>query len=265
MAEIILFCEECGKRKIYFNTVEKIGWCHYCKRVITAKEAGQLGVDNSTWTTIRINEEVELIPAAEDERCVSFLAQRFISIPECYRAMIMYSPARDRLYFPISSPSPELEKAYHTRTLKPEGKWITTAKERSNYCFGLQWIPKEIKEIVLVEGIFDILSPGWLGYGIATLGTVLSDSLLLYISSRYQRVTVWYDPDEAGVKGAREVSRKLHYAGVDVISVDASFEPGDMGPQHPKAILMREYLNEVSRDSRYPHPFKALPGLSGIR
>src|SRR5690606_17906317 len=90
---------------------------------------------------------------------------------------------------------------------------------KGNYLFGLDHLPFDAREIVLVEGPLDAM---WLyqhGYpGVAILGSSLSQAQVEIIKRRFWRVTIAFDGDRAGREGARKAARMLR-GSVDVFVV----------------------------------------------
>lgn len=230
---------------MYFNQSKGIGWCHYCKRTVRRKD---VSVDEQSDFLLEMFlpggfRSTDRALAGESSRALQYLCSRWVDAALANQVGILYSYERDAISVPIHSPALEFPRSYQTRSISPGGHWYTEAKERKEYCFGLPWIPPNRKEILLVEGIFDVLSPGWLGYAIATLGTTLSDTLCLFLASRFSFIHIFYDPDMAGRSGSGRVLHQIRMAGCMAECVRASIEPGDMGPAHPLATEWRNKLD----------------------
>lgn len=229
---------------MYFNQSKGIGWCHYCKRTVRRKDVQvEDGSDFVFDPQVLPGIHVHTTFAWENAYAKKYLEGRWVSEPLSYTTGIRYDAERGSIKVPIHSPAPEFPLSYQVRSISPGGHWYTEAKERKEYCFGLPWVPPNRKEILLVEGIFDVLSPGWLGYAIATLGTTLSDTLCLFLASRFSFIHIFYDPDMAGRSGSGRVLHQIRMAGCMAECVRASIEPGDMGPAHPLATEWRNKLD----------------------
>lgn len=231
-----LYCEECGKHKIFYNVAKEIGWCHFCKRVVYKKELGGYGHGPDYLFDPEVSTHaVPNYPFAWwCDPARKYLVNRWVSELDSYRAGIRYDGERMAIRVPIHSPAKELPQAYQTRGIYEGGHWYTEAPNRADYCFGWPYLGDR-KEILIVEGIFDLLSPGWLGLGISLLGSAISDTLVLAISQQFNSVLLWLDPDAAGRKGTNKVGAALREAGVQVSDISSGIEPGDMGPDHPLA------------------------------
>jgi len=98
--------------------------------------------------------------------------------------------------------------------------------------FGLDRTNKKI--CILTEGLFDCLR---LGDGaIASFGTKLTDSQIM-ILSKFQRVIVCMDGDEAGREGAKVVSAKLApFCDVTVIDLPDGIDPDTLSESEVEEI-----------------------------
>lgn len=244
--EVQLTCNQCGKLKVYFNQSKGIGWCHYCKKVVRRKDIEiEDGSDFILDSQGYSGNSSSTSPAWENVVAGKYLKSRWVDELTSATVGIRYDAERESIRVPIHSPASEFPMSHQVRGIYPGGRWYTEAKERKEYCFGLPWVPISRKEVILVEGIFDVLTPGWLGYAIATLGTTLSDTLCLFLVERFNRIYIWFDPDPAGRSGGEKVLRQLHMAGASSTLLEYSIEPGDMGPSHPLAVEWRNKLDDL--------------------
>lgn len=97
------------------------------------------------------------------------------------------------------------------------------------------------KQIVLFEGIFDVLGPQMLGHGLAIMGASVSDDLALYLSENGCSVWYWPDPDAAGEIGLKKAENKLAGWGVPCVGIPTQGDPL-MNPKLVAPARMREIL-----------------------
>ncbi len=93
--------------------------------------------------------------------------------------------------------------------------------KKSEILYGLfenKDIIRESREVILVEGYFDVISPYQIGIKntVATLGTALSLRQAKILKKFADKVYILYDSDEAGKKAAIRAAKMLLYEGLDV-------------------------------------------------
>lgn len=142
-----------------------------------------------------------------------------------------YDRFRQRVMFPVRTLQGEVV-AFSGRTLDPEerAKYINTAETpwytKGRELFGLVQARKSIRdkgEAVLVEGNFDVVSLHARGItqACASLGTAFTVDQARTLRRLTQRVTLFYDGDEAGATAAEKTLAVLLKEGfVDVRRVD---------------------------------------------
>lgn len=80
--------------------------------------------------------------------------------------------------------------------------------------------------IVLTEDILSAVKVGQIATAWARLGTgPLSDALLTELASTGREISVWLDPDEAGIKGRIRIGKQLRALGVSVRIIRAEQDP----------------------------------------
>jgi hypothetical protein len=211
-------CPDCDKEKLYYNVSKEIGWCHYCSKVFTKINTDG---ENLSWSATP-GKDSELAVFNDEAR--RFLESRGVTELDMVTLPIKWDG--EQLIFPIHSPAPEFPPR-KMRRLLDWGKWLVEKGiDRKFYCFGID-VLRPAKDVILVEGIFDVLTPGFHGYAIAILGTQLHDTLLVWLEMNREKVYLWLDPDEAGMKATRVIRKRLELAGVDVEEIKAGREPGD--------------------------------------
>jgi len=146
---------------------------------------------------------------------------------------------------PVCSGHPRIR--YH-RAADGSTPWmpVTPGQRRTSYVYGLRnWeTGPDRTQLVLFEGIFDVLGTGLPGRALALMGSDLSQDLARYLSEAYSqglRVYYWPDPDQAGYKGARTAVRVLRGWGLScrVVDVEGRTElnPKTVGPDRALELL----------------------------
>lgn len=152
----------------------------------------------------------------------------------------------DKLLISVDSIESNLPRGIWYRGVKGwPSKWISLPNTQAScYAFGLSFIPPERKTVLIVEGIYDVLSTGLLGHAIAILGTKMQWQWPYYLRKRGWKVVIWLDPDRAGLAASPKLLRFLQTAGISAMDLtpQAQCEPGDLYPEHPDIVRLREQL-----------------------
>jgi DNA primase len=102
-----------------------------------------------------------------------------------------------------------------------------------------------LKAIVMVEGTFDLLSSGLLGYGVALLGTAINDTWASWVKKNFRAVAVWLDPDEAGRAGAVKIGKRLNAWGIPFRVIDHPVDPKNHNPGDFSILDLKKKLEDV--------------------
>lgn len=153
---------------------------------------------------------------------------------------ISYSESSDEIWIPIHPLCSPYPMAWMRRNIEYGGWRASDGMRKAHYAFGHEAIPMDRRNVVLVEGIFDVLSPGLHGYSLALLGVHLSGTQLAYLVNRFDSFLVWMDPDKPGQVAASKIVRKLELYGKTAVVFNPGVEPGDMGPRHPIPRELKE-------------------------
>lgn len=146
-------------------------------------------------------------------------------------------------------PSEEFFPAYTERSIS-EGAhgWRVhpPGVEKNRYVYGN---PRPGQPIIIVEGVFDLLVPGWYKHGYATLGVEVSDELVYHLVKDFSKVLICYDNDVTGVKGRLKLQNKLEMWGQDVDIVDLKkfgpgFDPGQFDLTIPSHRVFLQRIKE---------------------
>lgn len=147
-----------------------------------------------------------------------FLRNRGITHAQITRSGIQYAPKTNQLVAKVLCYSTDLPPEQLVRYPSDKCKWIPQHKgiDLNDYCFGLDRIKADNKGLILVEGIFDMVVTDLIGYAVALCGTnKLTKSALLRLS-KWKRILIWTDPDDAGEKFRNTATRSLESIGCQV-------------------------------------------------
>lgn len=231
-------CPGCGKKhKFHWNVFKLEGVCFYCGMVIKGwkkfREVFPLLEEDPTpaqkTPTLTGPQSLppDTVPAHSHTEARAYLLSRRVSEERIRDIEARYHELTKELYFPLRSVDPELPQSWIKRRISPEGHWVVApGTTRSRYAYGWDWIPRTRSQVIIVEGVFDVLGPGLLGYAMATLGTTLSTDLLTWINNRFRHVWLWYDPGEAGDKGRKAVTFALRAWGISHSVLRTDTDPG---------------------------------------
>lgn len=117
-----------------------------------------------------------------------------------------------QLWFPIRSPYDASVRVEWVRRRIDQPGWMGDRIDKGTHWFCGDRIPYHF---TLVEGVFDLLAPGYWMYGAALLGANLTDELEMWLLHNYEhtgspgQITIWFDPDETGVKKGASIEERL--------------------------------------------------------
>ena len=225
-------CWECGRRRAYVNTSTGLGICFRCGKTYKASDfEGPERPEAPKLFTSALPTSGLGLPAYKSFRANRYLQGRGVD-PHEFPSIYCN---QDGLLFPVR------------HTLKPtqgwmqrtwEGKWLARdMPDKSAFIYAVSYDPAffEGEQLVLVEGIFDVLTPR-LRWGVALLGTRLSPPQERFLQLCLPRaVLVWLDPDGAGQAASQRILARLRSLGLEANStrgphVDGR-EPGDCKPE----------------------------------
>lgn len=268
---VVEYCPSCGKKKhFYFNptrtlvlkngdTVTGFGWCHVCQfKIIGWAHFKKVFADDLKYTpppdlTERVVRDTRVCHpeqwdnAWDHPRSRYLLLERRISESLARSVPLGYVEEEDSLTVEIDSPTPELPPRILYRRLSGRlQKWMTLAgTPAANYGFGIRHLHSDLKAIVLVEGVFDILSSGLCGYGVAMLGTSINDTWASWIKRNFRAVAIWLDYDDAGELGSAKISKRLSKWGIPYKVIAHPVDPKNHCPEDFSIIDLKKKLEDV--------------------
>lgn len=257
--EYQLLCPNCGKDNLWYNSTRGRGQCFTCP--------GNSRSGNLTYSAQQLKLKFEgLDPSGLDEalmdlivnprkkrEVVQYAWQEHWSAkwylekvrrcsPEIIQAAnIWYDSDTDKVCIPIQRilPGPEPDTPpYMCRVADPDvSGWMVQPREvnKDNYWFNPTGIDNP-GHIVLVEGIFDVLTPELLGNAIALLGTKLYEDACHWLLERCPKVVIWMDEDGPGQKAKRDIKMMLDGL-MPVAEINYDKEPGDCSPQEAQELI----------------------------
>lgn len=95
-------------------------------------------------------------------------------------------------------------------------------------------------ELVITEDILSTIRVGRLNDCVSTLGTSLSDRMAAQLLTLYNKFAIWYDGDEAGVRGARKARKALQIQGGVCRIVNTAKDPKEYNNEEIEDILCNE-------------------------
>lgn len=152
--------------------------------------------------------------------------KRRISEETCKAAKLRYVPGVEEIFFPITSPLMNAKPSYWRRKIfeKSYKSLPGVKKAEYGYVFGLEHVQQR-DVVILVEGPFDVLTPGLLGYAVGLLGVEIPLNIILWLGD-FKKVYCYLDPD------AYDASKKWKYKlsqayDIPIETVNYYKEPGD--------------------------------------
>lgn len=235
-SEYVFTCPSCGNPKFFWNVRGGRGYCFRCdlkvgsaaylRRLLgTAIPEQEKIVEPEVVAQKRFLEKVPVRGTPAE----IYLASRLVSVDQAEEIGILYEPETQRIHAPIWSPLKGLPPSYKSRSIVPGQKgWMSRKGDGGGYLFGAS--PKKASmdgSVVLVEGVFDVLTPGLWGRALALLGSQLLEGVEWWLARTYGKVILLLDPDEAGTKKAKGVESRLVRWGMPVENLTGKYpEPG---------------------------------------
>lgn len=259
-------CPGCQKdNHCYYNVESNRGWCHSCKLVIKSfnhlkKLCGDLlDVDDyiTPWQDTSgpiFKFQKEYLPNAWDiPICRNTLIKRNVTEYEVRALNIMWMEEICSMVCLTEPISKELEEGVWYRAIQGwPNKWISRPFTKTKYYgIGQKFIPENKRNVLLVEGLYDIISPGFLGIAFTMFGTNMSDSWVRYIDKKKWIVNFWLDPDTAGKEASKKMKQKLYDwslpVGRDFVEegLVGEREPGDLDRWDRRVIYIKNLLREM--------------------
>lgn len=258
--ELCYNCPECGKDNLWWNVSIQKGQCFTCQEGLGVEGMKRLFGEQQTFIDIwnelqaaRPPRKVrELKEAAWQDSPLAklfLLKNRRCRPKDLDRSGVIYDEETDRVLFPLQRcrPGGLSQSIYMSRSTNPTTKgWLFRSEEdahKDRYWYNPLGLRPESQTIILVEGVFDVLSPQLLGAAIAICGTNLTEYHEDALKNA-KRVIVWLDADQAGRKAARfRVSRQVPNSSF----ISYNKEPGDCTPVEARQVVMQHLKEEKEK------------------
>lgn len=175
--------------------------------------------------------------AYAQQQVYAFLASKNMDMLHMQQAVCMYSSRAKRLVLGLTG---DTGAAYLGRSIVgAQPKWV-------QYSTPVAGFPTYVKagegsKVVITEDIFSALKVQWACpdvQAVCSLGTKLSDALVMYLMTRGDPAVIFYDGDKAGVSGAEKGKRRLCGLGLAATAVTVhGFDPKDLTAQQIREVL----------------------------
>lgn len=271
--EYVTDCPVClGRRKLYWNPVKQAGRCFGGKpvpcqvRVRGESDYRKLFEGHHEATGIHLTPRADYSAKVqvEDEALVSVTdpwahsaSRSFLSgeppkgrglSRDVVRRSGMGGDGR-RIWIdldPVVSRHPSYR---YVRSADGSGPWIPkqAGVRRTSYVYGLRhWLRDEPwGQVVIFEGVFDVLGTDLIGRALALMGSSLSTDLARFLSEHgVVQAYYWPDPDPAGQDGARKAASVLSGWGVECSVVDTVDKP-ELNPKFVPPAEARKILGRL--------------------
>jgi hypothetical protein len=241
-------CPACLQPKLNYRADKGTGKCNACQKGWSKwalEKAGLKFPDPLLDLTIPAETKVKELPALKRVG-ESTMGKMALSLRNwdlgSWTDYCWVAESEQRLYFQLFSPVPST--VYSHRSVYPsQPGWYMTAPKRGHY-FGKFSIGEWAQELVVCEGVGDILTLGLWGRGIALMGTSMQPVLQQHLLALGIRdLAVWLDWDGPesgdggpGRQGALKLKRELQGC-FNVRIVDCKRDPKTLTPADVERYL----------------------------
>lgn len=167
-----------------------------------------------------------------------FLASKGMDSLHLQQAVLFYSGKSKRLVLGLQNGSGE--SVYLGRSIvNAQPKWVQYSNPLSGY--PTYSTVGQGSTVVITEDVFSALKVQWACpdvQAVCSLGTKLSDELVLYLMRSGKPVIVFYDGDRAGVSGAQKGRKRLQGLGLTAAAITVpGNDPKDLPGQRIRGVL----------------------------
>lgn len=244
------------ERKFNWNVEKEVGRCFVCGFWINNWDSLKYHFRTAQFSHIDLGERKPivhttctsslLINAWDHPKSRSFLTDRRVSELVARENEFLYHQMENRVYVNVHPLSPDLPDSFLSRHLMPESKWyVKKATQGIYYGWGWEKFSKSGSNVLLCEGIFDLVSPGLQDKGIALLGSSPNDIWFLWLKKNVGKVTLWFDADKAGEKAVNNISDKCIFWGIPFSVVKSKNHPKRYDRKIPNDRKFLEKVEEL--------------------
>lgn len=234
--EYIFECPSCGQPKFFWNLRKNAGYCFRCDLKVGSSSylrrlLGQAIPEQEKVVApepVTAKRFLEKVPVGGTPAEV-YLASRLVPVALADKIGFLYEPETQRIHAPIWSPLKGSPPSYKSRSIVPGQKgWMSRKGDGGGYLFGEAPAGNRMEEsVVLVEGVFDVLTPRLWGRALALLGSQLLEGVEWWLARTYRKVILLLDPDEPGMGKAKNIEGRLVRWGIPVDNLTGNYpEPG---------------------------------------
>lgn len=254
-------CFKCGKeKKATWNIVKKISNCWSCGHWIcgernflfyvnqgkSSEQSFSLELLRKKPVPDRVNRNY-LINAWDSPASREFLIGRNINEFVSRDVNIQYFEEKKTLYLETRPLSKDLGASYIWRQI-PGGKWYHRKSTKSiYYSWGIEKYLNSFggskRDILICEGVFDLLSTRMYRNGIAVLGSNLNDIWYPWLKKRANKLVLWFDNDDAGHKATMTIAKKCEYYNIPYSVILSTKDPKCYDRRIPSN---REFLDSIT-------------------
>lgn len=180
-----------------------------------------------------------LTPALRSLYRIGFVANETVPVPKSKWTVKL----QNRIIFPCYGVNGLLY--YQARATDPDDKVkYYTIGEKAPF-----WAHRheDKKSIVITEDIVSTIRAGIITNAVALCGTKFSKELLLQLTENYDRIIVWMDSDRAGVRAARELTKRLRLLTDNVVKVRSRKEAKQCHTSELNRILSQYMASDISQ------------------
>lgn len=260
-------CPKCAHANLWWVPSRSGGKCWTCQENLNLEKAQALFRDYSAGDELaELLEEINAVTAAprrtkrvepqplEEGEGLHWKARYYLergreapTAPDAFlRAGGWYDERDNRIHFPLT---PILrgggDSPLHSMSRTPDADvkdWLFLPRDGAKESVWFNPVELDSRQVVFVEGPFDVLAPGLLGKAIALCGLGWSEDMQYWlhqfrIHQGCPSIFVWLDPDEAGRDASASLVGQLKRVVEDVKEIQAEKESGDCSPEEALKIL----------------------------
>lgn len=248
-------CPFCGREKKFtWNVVKNLGNCWVCDKRIWEKSYFYYLTRNADKTLVEYKENIIKVPeismvglvdAWDHKDSREFLKARNVTELSSRQAQIEYLPSKKTLMIPLYPNSKGLPNSYLWRKL-PLGKWyFKKGTSGIFYIWNWQKFIKSNSNILVCEGIFDLLPTKLHKNGVAVLGSKIPDFWYRFFKENCNKLVLWFDADKAGEKATYTISEKCLYWDIPFSVIRSSMHPKSYSRNLKSEKKFLEFIEQV--------------------
>lgn len=252
------------EKKFNWNVIKEVGNCFVCGYTINNWDSLKYAFRDVQFSNVSFKERKPvqhttctsnlLISAWDHDKSRNFLMQRRVTELICRQNKFLYNPEENRMYININPISPDLPQCFLSRRLQPGSKWyVKKATQGIYYGWGWEKFENSKKNVLLCEGIFDLVSTGLASKGIALLRSDLNDVWFMWFKKHVGKVTLWFDADKAGDKAVNKISEKCLFHKIPFSVIKSKSDPKKYDRSIPSDRKFLESVDKIIEHESIPN------------